>query len=69
MSADRAQTGQRVAEQLDRLIILRRVTESITSYNGSELTGRAMDNWAHQAGVKRSCLQLRTRLAQLGPLE
>jgi hypothetical protein len=69
MSADRAQTWQRVAEQLDRLIILRRAPESITSDNGSEFTGKTIDNWVHQAGVKPSCLQLRTRLAQLGPLE
>jgi len=52
MYADRSQTGQKVAEQLDRLIALRGPPASITSDNGAEFTGRAMDTWAHQAGVK-----------------
>jgi putative transposase len=50
--ADRSQTGEKVSEQLDRLITLRGVPESITSDNGSEFTSKAMDLWAHQAGVK-----------------
>jgi putative transposase len=50
--ADRSQTGEKVAEQLHRLIRLRGAPESSTSDNGSEFTGRAMDNWAQQAGVK-----------------
>jgi len=50
--ADRSQTGEKVTEHLDRLIILRGAPESITSDNGSEFTGKAMDHWAHQAGVK-----------------
>jgi len=50
--ADRSQTGEKVSEQLDRLITLRGAPESITSDNGSEFTGQAMDLWAHQAGVK-----------------
>src|SRR4029077_17563614 len=50
--ADRSQTGEKVAEQLHRLIELRGAPESITSDNGAEFTGRAMDTWAHQAGVK-----------------
>jgi putative transposase len=50
--ADRSQTGEKVAEQLQRLIELRGAPESITSDNGSEFTGKAMDFWAHQAGVK-----------------
>ncbi len=50
--ADRSQTGEKVAEQLDRLITLRGAPESITSDNGSEFTGKAMDLWAHLAGVK-----------------
>jgi alkanesulfonate monooxygenase SsuD/methylene tetrahydromethanopterin reductase-like flavin-dependent oxidoreductase (luciferase family) len=44
--------GEKVSEQLDRMITLRGAPESITSDNGSEFTGRAMDHWAHQAGVK-----------------
>lgn len=52
MHADRSQTGEKVAEQLDRLIAHRGAPESITSDNGSEFTGKALDLWAHQAGVK-----------------
>jgi putative transposase len=50
--ADRSQTGQKVAEQLAQLIILRGAPESITADNGSEFVGKAVDNWAHQTGVK-----------------
>jgi putative transposase len=50
--ADRSQTGEKVSEQLVRLITLRGAPESITSDNGSEFTGKAMDHWAHQASVK-----------------
>jgi putative transposase len=50
--ADRSQTGRKVAEQLERVMAVRGAPESITSDNGSEFTGRAMDNWAHRAGVK-----------------
>jgi hypothetical protein len=39
--------GKKVAEQAHRLIELR----GITSDNGAEFTSRAMDTWAHQAGV------------------
>jgi putative transposase len=34
------------------VIALRGAPESITSDNGSEFTGQAMDYWAHQVGVK-----------------
>src|ERR1700676_3577633 len=44
--------GQKVAEQLDRLIALRGMPESITSDDGAESTGRAVDNCAHNAGVE-----------------
>lgn len=56
--ADRSQTGEKVSEQLDRLIPLRGAPESITSDNGSEFTGKAMDLWAHQAGVKLKMKEL-----------
>jgi putative transposase len=55
--ADRSQTGARVSDQLDRLITLRGALESITSDNGSEFTGQAMDLWAHPAGVKLSFIR------------
>ncbi len=50
--ADRSQTGEKVSEQLERLSTLRGAPEPIPSDNGSEFTGKAMDLWAHQAGVK-----------------
>ena len=50
--ADRSQTGEKVVEQIKRLVKLRGVPESITTDNGSEFAGQAMDGWAHQAGVK-----------------
>ena len=50
--ADRSQTGEKVVEHMKRLVALRGVPESITTDNGSEFAGQAMDVWAHQAGVK-----------------
>ena len=50
--ADRSQSGEKVSEQLERVIALRGAPESITSDNGSEFAGQVMDHWAHQVGVK-----------------
>jgi putative transposase len=50
--ADRSQSGEKVAEQLERVVTQRGVPESITSDNGSEFAGQVMDYWAHQSGVK-----------------
>src|SRR5215813_2238591 len=50
--ADRSQSGEKVAEQLERVMALRGAPETITSDNGSEFAGQAMDYWAHQSGVK-----------------
>jgi putative transposase len=50
--ADRSQTGEKVVEQMKRLVALRGAPESITTDNGSEFAGRAMEAWAYQAGVK-----------------
>ena len=50
--ADRPQTGEKVAEQMRRLTALRGKPESITTDNGSEFAGRAMELWACQTGVK-----------------
>ena len=50
--ADRSQTGAKVMAQMKRLTSIRGVPESITTDNGSEFAGRAMEVWACQAGVK-----------------
>ena len=50
--ADRSQTGEKVVDQMKRLVKLRGIPESITTDNGSEFAGQAMDAWAHQARVK-----------------
>ena len=50
--AERSQSGEKVVEQLKRLVALRGAPESITIDNGSEFASRAMEAWAYQAGVK-----------------
>ena len=50
--ADRSQTGNRVVAQMQRLVRMRGAPESITTDNGSEFAGRAMEVWAYTAGVK-----------------
>ena len=50
--AERSQSGEKVVEQLKRLMTLRGAPESITIDNGSEFASRAMETWAYQAGVK-----------------
>ena len=50
--AERSQTGKKVAEQLSRVVARRGSPESITSDNGSEFVGKAMEAWSHQNGVK-----------------
>src|SRR5438270_415862 len=52
MHVDRSQTVEKVVEHMKRLVALRGAPESITSDNGSEFAGQAMDVWAHQMGVK-----------------
>ncbi len=54
---DRSQTGERVVEHMERLVGQRGAPESITTDNGSEFSGKAMDAWAHQAGVKLDFIQ------------
>ncbi len=50
--ADRSQTGEKVVGHMKRLAAVRGVPESITTDNGSEFAGQAMDVWAQQASVK-----------------
>jgi putative transposase len=49
--AERSQTGRKVADQLNCIVAERGAPESITSDNGSEFVGKAMEIWAHQTGV------------------
>ncbi len=56
--ADHSQTGEKVVEQMKRLMKLRGLPESITTDNGSEFAGQAINAWAaHQAGVKLDFIQ------------
>ncbi len=50
--ADDSQTGEKVVEQMKRLVAVRGAPGSITTDNGSEFAGRTMEAWAYQAGVK-----------------
>lgn len=50
--ADRSQTGEKVVAQIERLALLRGAPESITTDNGGEFAGKAMQSWAYQNGVK-----------------
>lgn len=50
--ADRSQTGEKVVMQMKRLALRHGVPESITTDNGSEFAGRAMETWGHQNNVK-----------------
>jgi putative transposase len=50
--ADRSQTGEKVVEQMKHLVAQRGAPDSITTDNGGEFAGRAMEIWAYQAGVK-----------------
>ena len=49
---DRPQTAAKVVAQMKRLVALRGAPESITTDNGSEFAGRAMETWAYQNDVK-----------------
>jgi putative transposase len=50
--ADRSQTGEKVVVQMKRLVALRGTPESITTDNGGEFAGKAMDTWAYKNDVK-----------------
>jgi len=55
--ADRLQTGDKVAEQMKRLVELRGAPNSITADNGGEFAGRTMELWAYQTGVRLDFIQ------------
>jgi putative transposase len=50
--AERSQTGRKVAEQLSRIVARQGSPESITSDNGSEFVGKAMEAWSHENDVQ-----------------
>jgi putative transposase len=43
--ADRSQTGDKVVVQMKRLAVLRGLPQSITTDNGGEFAGKAMETW------------------------
>jgi len=52
LEADMSLTGQRVAQELDRVARSRGYPASIRVDNGSEFYSKAMDRWAYLHGVK-----------------
>jgi putative transposase len=52
LEVDTSLPGERVVRVLDRLAGERGVAAEIVLDNGPELTGRAMDRWAHGRGVR-----------------
>jgi putative transposase len=52
LEVDVSLTGERVTRVLDRLCDTRGVPAVIQSDNGPEFSGRAMDQWAHDHGVR-----------------
>ena len=52
IEVDRSLGGKRVVSVLDRLSESRYLPETITSDNGPEFTGKALDEWACRTGVK-----------------
>ena len=52
IEVDRSLGGTRVVNVLDRLSASRSLPETITTDNGPEFTGKALDEWACRTGVK-----------------
>ncbi|KCV39558.1 integrase core domain protein [Bordetella bronchiseptica GA96-01] len=57
IEVDTSLPGLRVSQVLQRLAELRGLPRSITVDNGPEFSGRALDAWAYQAGVKLSFIR------------
>jgi len=52
IEVDRSLGGKRVVSVLDRLVECRCLPETITTDNGPEFIGKALDEWACRTGVK-----------------
>ena len=50
-------SGQRLANELDRLAATRRLPKSIVCDNGPELTSKALDAWTYRNGVELRFIQ------------
>ena len=50
--ADRSHTGEKSVVQMEPLVSLYGVPESITADNGGEFAGKAMETWAYQSHVR-----------------
>ena len=52
IEVDRSLSGLRVSQVLDRIIAERGRPKTLLTDNGPEFTGRALDAWAHERGIK-----------------
>lgn len=52
LEVDTSLPGDRVARVLERLAFLRGLPKTIVVDNGPEFTGRSMDSWAFEKGIK-----------------
>lgn len=52
LEVDTSLPGERVARVLERAVAQRGCPDEIVLDNGPELTGRALDEWAHRRGVR-----------------
>lgn len=57
LEVDHSLTGQRVARVLDRIALVRGLPEVITTDNGPEFTGKALDRWAFKNNVRLRFIQ------------
>jgi putative transposase len=52
LEVDTSLPGERVARVLEQAVVQRGCPEELVLDNGPELTGRALDEWAHRRGVR-----------------
>jgi putative transposase len=57
IEVDTSVGGQRVGQVLDRVIAERGRPDILLTDNGPEFTGRALDAWAHERGIKQHFIE------------
>jgi putative transposase len=67
IEVDTSLGGARVVGVLDRLAETRGLPNVITTDNGPEFTGRALDEWAYRRGVQLNFIRRESRLRMLMP--